>query len=86
MKLMKVNESGNTNLSIIYFWYSTWYKMSVFLLKTAEMTDIVPYKQRVTGSNPVVPTLKINHLQGFNRVSGFFICTPFDTQGVDFLL
>jgi hypothetical protein len=33
-----------------------------------------------------VPTLKINHLQGFCRVGGFFICTPFDTQGSDFLL
>ena len=32
--------------------------MSVFLLKIAEKVNIVPYKQRVTGSNPVAPTVK----------------------------
>ena len=26
-------------------------------------SEHLPYKQRVTGSNPVTPTLKINHLR-----------------------
>ena len=33
-------------------------------------SEHLPYKQRVVGSNPTVPTLKINHLHGFNQVSG----------------
>ena len=34
----------------------------------------LPYKQRVTGSNPVAPTLKISHLQSFLCVA-FFFCS-----------
>ena len=38
-------------------------------LKKGELSSVglehLPYKQRVTGSNPVVPTRKALHSQGF---------------------
>lgn len=46
-------------------------------MKICEFNEFMPYKQRVAGSNPAVPTLKINHLLGLNQVGGFFIYIRF---------
>ena len=35
-------------------------------------SEHLPYKQRVTGSNPVAPTLKISHLHIKMQVADFF--------------
>ncbi len=37
------------------------------MAKTGKSVKIITYKQGVTGSNPVAPTHKINHLQRFSR-------------------
>ena len=40
--------------------------------KKVQKPNFLPYKQRVTGSNPVAPTLKISHLHIKMQVADFF--------------